>query len=234
MDWAPPMLTQDEIVNTITSTDTSNFGYSIGELFYNSEMKMLNKYNSLGNGVMQTWILFGDPSIDLKSKIPQNLDFSYKYINNTNELIINSNTDNILLGISENNKYLNSYIINKGITKIIIDSFEESFLLTFTKPNFKTIQNNQFKTNSVFSEKINSINVYPNPIDNSNNKLVIYGINSFNSISLIDVLGNEQKIETQIESNNVFITFENLKSGIYFLNIIDNNYQNIIKRIVIN
>ena len=41
--------------------------------------------------------------------------------------------------------------------------FLVSFLLTFTKPNFKTIQNNLFKTNSVFSEKINSINVYPNP-----------------------------------------------------------------------
>ena len=70
MDWAPPMLTQDEIINSITTNDTLNTIYSIGELFYESQIKMLNKYNSLGNGVMQTWILFGDPSIDLKTKIP--------------------------------------------------------------------------------------------------------------------------------------------------------------------
>lgn len=234
MDWAPPMLTQDEIVNAIISSEDINSAYSIGELFYGSQIKMLNKYNSLGNGVMQTWILFGDPTIDLKTKLPQNIDVSYNYMSKTNELQITSNTEKVLLGISENNKYLNSYIINKGITTITLDSIIQPVLLTFSKPNHKTIQYNLTKTNFLRSEYIDNINIFPNPISGAKNEFLINGLISFESISLLDILGKEQVLDYHIEDNNLKVKFENLKNGMYILKIKDSNKFDIIKRIIVN
>ena len=238
MDWAPPMLTQDEIVNSIVANDTIHNLYSIGELFYESQIKMLNKYNSLGNGVMQTWILFGDPSIDLKTKIPQDLDISYEYNNLTHELNINSKNDNVLLGLSKENQYIESYKLNKGKNKIILDNDYDSLLLTFTKPNYKTFQDTILKSSSTTSisstTTINKMNVFPNPLSVSNSEFTIFGISDIQSIKLFDLLGKELQIEPKIELDKIIVKFENLKSGIYLLNIQDNTNHFFTKRIILN
>lgn len=234
MDWAPPMLTQDEIVNTITTSNTDNTGFSLGELFYNSQIKMLNKYNTLGNGVMQTWILFGDPSLDLKSQIPQNLDFNYEYFKDKNELVVKSNTDNILLGISEQNKYLSSYLLKKGNTTIILDTNFKDVLLTFSKPNYKTVQYNLSETNSIKYLKNDYVTVYPNPISSLNTEIRITGIENYNSITLEDILGKNQQIHIKNEVDQVLVELNNLTSGIYFLNIKNIENQTITKRIIVN
>ncbi len=237
MDWAPPMLTQDEIVNSITTNDTLNTIYSIGELFYESQIKMLNKYNSLGNGVMQTWILFGDPSIDLKTKIPQVLDITYEHNSFTNELNINSKTDKVLLGLSKHNQYIESYILNKGNNKIILDNDYDSLLLTFTKPNYRTLQDSILvsSTTSISSTTtIDKIDVFPNPLSVSNSEFTIFGITNIQSIKLFDVLGKELQIEPKIELDKIIVKFENLNSGIYLLKIQENTNQIFTKRIILN
>ena len=237
MDWAPPMLTQDEIVNYITTNDTLNTIYSIGELFYESQIKMLNKYNSLGNGVMQTWILFGDPSIDLKTKIPQVLDITYEHNSFTNELNINSKTDKVLLGLSKHNQYIESYILNKGNNKIILDNDYDSLLLTFTKPNYRTLQDSILvsSTTSISSTTtIDKIDVFPNPLSVSNSEFTIFGITNIQSIKLFDVLGKELQIEPKIELDKIIVKFENLNSGIYLLKIQENTNHIFTKRIILN
>ena len=232
MDWAPPMLTQDEIINSITSSDTENTVYSIGELFYESQIKMLNKYNSLGNGVMQTWILFGDPSVDLKTKTPQDLDISYEYNSQTNELNVNSKTDKVLLGISKNDQYLSSMLLKLGLNKITIETSNKYALLTFTKPNFKTVQFDLNLSKKDTIETSNEIIIFPNPISSENTYFKIKGLNSYNSILLVDVLGKTYDVNIQNDQNDIKIEIQDLSSGIYFLKINDLNNQVITKRII--
>ena len=71
--WNPPMYGQDECVDILTEHYSSNIkhtwaGTSINGLFY-----MLDQYGSQnqGKGTYQAWILFGDPSLMLRTKTPQ-------------------------------------------------------------------------------------------------------------------------------------------------------------------
>lgn len=237
MDWAPPMLTQDEIINSIISNDTLENGYSIGELFYNSQAKMLNKYNSLGNGVMQTWILFGDPSIELKTKIPNFLEYKLDYVKKDSQLIINCETDKINMGISNKNNYLSSKTLNKGLNVISIDTSLNNILVTLTKPNYITKQiyiNTNDSTNLLKNELDKEYIIFPNPLNKTNSKINIKSKNSIESISLNDIFGNEIK-SYELNSNEISLDFpSNISSGIYFIKIKPFNTNNIlIKKISI-
>lgn len=233
MDWAPPMVTQDQIINFITSNDTINPYNTIGELFYESQIKMLDKYNLLGNGVMQTWILFGDPSLDLKTKIPKSLDLVYEYNKLSNELIINSKTNNVLLGISKSNSYISSANINSGINKIKLDTSYQSVLLTFTKPNFKTLQY-ELKIDTKNNIKQDSeISIFPNPSHSESSYFKIKGLNSYNQIELVDLLGKSFHIDIENNQDEIKIQYQDLSIGVYFLKIYDLNNQITSKRIII-
>ena len=75
MSWAPPMETQDEMTNILTEAYETHRNITLGGLFYNGQIGMLTEYNSNGTAkeVMQTWILFGDPSTIFRYDITQNI-----------------------------------------------------------------------------------------------------------------------------------------------------------------
>ena len=72
MSWAPPMATQDEIVDIIVEYYPNNQMHSFGALFYSGQMKMLDDYPNSGKEVVETWVLFGDPTTLFRSDIPSN------------------------------------------------------------------------------------------------------------------------------------------------------------------
>jgi hypothetical protein len=115
-----------------------------------------------------------------------------------------------------------------------LDTNFKDVLLTFSKPNFKTVQYNLTETNSIKNEKTDYVIVYPNPISSLNTEIRITGIENYNSITLEDVLGKNQQIHINKEVDQVLVKFNNLTSGIYFLNIKSNKNQTITKRIIVN
>ena len=70
MSWAPPMASQDEIVDILVESYPNNKMHSIGALFYSGQMKMLDDYPNPGKEVVETWVLFGDPATLFRSDIP--------------------------------------------------------------------------------------------------------------------------------------------------------------------
>jgi gingipain R len=73
MSWAPPMASQDEIVDILVESYPNNKMNSIGALFYSGQMKMLDDYPNSGKEVIETWVLFGDPSTLFRSDIPSEI-----------------------------------------------------------------------------------------------------------------------------------------------------------------
>ena len=181
---------------------------------------MLNKYNSLGNGVMQTWILFGDPSIELKTNIPKFLEFKLDFVKKDSQLIIDCETDKINIGISHENNYINSKKLNKGLNYITIDTNLNNILITLTKPNYisKQIYINIYDSIKLLNNELNNeYIIYPNPINKSNSKIHIKSKNSIESVSLNDIFGNEIK-SYELNSNDISFDFpSNISPGIYFI-----------------
>ncbi|MCL2436285.1 MAG: C25 family cysteine peptidase, partial [Lentimicrobiaceae bacterium] len=90
--WQPPMTAQDEYVNSVLDLPSPYSGAQPGILrtiagvWLNSSQKMLmqTNYNSAGMssklGDYNSWLVFGDPSLMIRSKTPQEMTVSHNNI----------------------------------------------------------------------------------------------------------------------------------------------------------
>ena len=142
MDWAPPMKTQDEIVTLLASpTSTKN---SLGSLFYTSQIAMLQKYGDFGNTTMNTWLFFGDPTLEFSYQPAAQLNFTSTVQKTSNQLKLNvsSSNENSQITVSYLNKFLTKGTIKNGECSINLpDSLiGKNVLLTGTKLNYIPLQ----------------------------------------------------------------------------------------------
>ena len=144
MDWAPPMKTQDEIVTLLAApTSTKN---SLGSLFYTSQIAMLQKYGDFGNTTMNTWLFFGDPTLEFSYQNPSQLNFTSTLQKVSSQLKLNfsSITENAQITVSYLNQFIAKGTINNGICSVHLpDSLlGKNILLTGTKLNYIPFQQN--------------------------------------------------------------------------------------------
>jgi len=71
--WDPPMDAQDEMVDILVETYPDNIKRTIGGLSYNGCMQMNDDYGSDGYDMTDTWVLFGDPSLEVRTNTPSNI-----------------------------------------------------------------------------------------------------------------------------------------------------------------
>ncbi|MBC8386121.1 MAG: T9SS type A sorting domain-containing protein, partial [Candidatus Cloacimonetes bacterium] len=79
--WAPPMRCQDEYVDLLCGAgDYEGFGTqksSIGGLWYNGSCDMLDVYGSQGDDMFETWIIFGDASLQVRTDTPEMMTINH-------------------------------------------------------------------------------------------------------------------------------------------------------------
>ncbi len=65
--WNPPMKGEDEMVNILTETYASIIKRTYGGITMNAMMSMLDTYTSSAYETMDTWNIFGDPSVMVRT-----------------------------------------------------------------------------------------------------------------------------------------------------------------------
>ncbi len=65
-EWAPPMAAQDEIADLLVREDK----YTFGGLCYNGSCLMIDEYSYWGPRMYNTWHIFGDPSMQVRTQTP--------------------------------------------------------------------------------------------------------------------------------------------------------------------
>jgi hypothetical protein len=68
--WDPPMEAQDEFNNILVGLYPDNQRTTYGALCYEGAMSMNDVYNADGWEMTDTWILFGDPSVQVRTDTP--------------------------------------------------------------------------------------------------------------------------------------------------------------------
>ncbi|MDZ7777587.1 MAG: C25 family cysteine peptidase [Bacteroidales bacterium] len=68
--WAPPMHGQDEMNDILTEQYENNIKRTFGGLSFNGCMEMNDEYGSQGDDMTDTWTLFGDPSVMVRTDNP--------------------------------------------------------------------------------------------------------------------------------------------------------------------
>jgi hypothetical protein len=120
-DWDSPMRGQDEITDLLIAEEKT----TIGGLYYNGSCDMLDNYATVGADMYKTWHIFGDASLVVRSKTPENMTVSHMptYFLGApafNVSVAGINSDNpALVSITDNGTLLGSaYTDNAGTASI--------------------------------------------------------------------------------------------------------------------
>lgn len=227
MAWAEPMQTQDEMAAIIGQTYPENHKTTLGGLFYNSQLSMLEKYPSgSGEEVMQTWVLFGDPSTQFRNK--QTLPLIVNHPGNvplsTTSVTVSCSVDGALVAISQNNILLGSAISSGGQAVITIPALTSNdyLLVTGTKQNYATYQNSVQVADGPLglNEQELAFNLYPNP---ANGELILNVMNGNAQTIRIISLDGKTVLEQEMNGNHMILNTASLRAGAYILEMNSEN-----------
>lgn len=238
MAWAQPMQTQDEMAEIIAETNSNNHKTTLGGLFYNSQLSMLEKYPA-GSGVevMQTWVLFGDPSAQFRNKqtLPIAVSHTGNVPMNTTSITVTCNVDGALVAVSQNNVLLGSAISSGGQALITIPTLttDDYLLVTATKQNYATYQHTVQVANGPLglNELELAFEVYPNPANDELHLLVSNGMAE--SVRIVGLDGKVVFAKQLLNGSQEAINTSSLKAGSYLVEITNSVGQSIQKNVQI-
>jgi len=89
--WNSPMAGQDAMTDILAESDSNNIKRTFAGLSINGCMKMIDLYGGDGKDMADTWTIFGDPSLMVRSANPMDLVVSHDSILYTGDSIITIN-----------------------------------------------------------------------------------------------------------------------------------------------
>ncbi len=108
--WNSPMRGEDEITDLLVGEELS----TIGGLYYSGSCAMMDAYGSDGIDMYETWHIFGDASLQVRTDIPEELTLTHSGILfvGSSEYTVNTGEANSLVAISYNGDLLASGYTN--------------------------------------------------------------------------------------------------------------------------
>lgn len=230
MAWAEPMQTQDEMTDIIVESYANNKKTTLGGIFYNAQMSTLEEYSSSATAVevMQTWVMFGDPSTVYRNKVT--MDMTVTHVGNvalgTTDVDVTCNTDGTTIAIVQDGVIIGKGIVSGGVVNITFPALTSNLPLTVTgtkqnyRPYIGSIQVADGPTglNDLLSE---AIVMYPNPSDDF---VTIGWDNSVapERISIQSVSGQEVYSASQFHGVTYTVNTDQIASGVYLVSVYAN------------
>ena len=124
--WQPPMTGQDEMVDILCEWRSADrFHHTFGGASLNGNMKILDLYPNDQGDTHNTWILFGDPNLMLRTATPESMNVSCQYdviFLGQGELHLHADADYALATLNRDGNVLCSVPIINGEATLIFDS----------------------------------------------------------------------------------------------------------------
>lgn len=114
--WNPPMDGQDEMVDILSQQYPSNLKYTFGGLSVNGCMKMNDDYGAAGDEMTDTWHIFGDPTLNVRTSTPQSMTVNHTTsipvgLSNLN---VNCSNNGALVSLTMNGQIIGTGIVVNG------------------------------------------------------------------------------------------------------------------------
>lgn len=118
--WAPPMSGQDEMYDLLVKDMDAKIRKTFGGVTLNGCMRMNEKYGGGGNSMTDTWTIFGDPSLILRTKTPVKATITHadNIFTFVPKFVVNCSAEGALAVVSENGKILNKAYVTGGKAEI--------------------------------------------------------------------------------------------------------------------
>lgn len=120
--WNPPMCGQDRMNEHITGANNRTHLFTFGSIAFNGIIHMLDVYND--DEVARTWILFGDPTLAVRTAVPQQLTLSYSEVQplGVSNISFTSAVENAKVVMTKNGEIVASGRIQNGSLTLDISS----------------------------------------------------------------------------------------------------------------
>lgn len=100
--WQPPMTGQDEMVGILSESFEDNIKRTYGGISINGSMKMLDLHGASGIETHDTWTLFGDPTLLVRTDTPEQMNVTHNptmFLGSTS-FSVSCDTDDAVVTIS--------------------------------------------------------------------------------------------------------------------------------------
>ena len=203
--WYPPMCAQDEMVDILTETVVGVRTRSFGGISINGCLKMNDEYGSAGNDMTNTWHIFGDPSLMVRTSQPLaiNVTHSQTTVVGANSADVNVDVENALVALVQNGILLGKAFVSGGIAHVTFDPIVtiENITVTVTAFNRIPYQGSITVTAPNTAFIINSGNVISDLLGN-NNQQADYNEELLMHVSLENVGTMPSTIISAVMSSN--------------------------------
>lgn len=117
--WNPPMCAQDEMNRILTDNLNDFYPKTFGCISHNGMMKMNDEYAEGGFEMTATWVLFGDPTITLRTAAPVQVDVVHPPVVETgiSTLTFDCNTEGAVVSLTQNGEVIaTGTVVNGSVT----------------------------------------------------------------------------------------------------------------------
>ena len=126
--WQPPMYGQDEMVDILIESYEDNIKHTLGGTSINGIMKIIDQYGASDLNAYAThqgWVLYGDPSLMLRTKAPEVMTVTHSggiAPTETSYLVNVSNGEGAVATITRNFEILGTAKVENGVANITMAS----------------------------------------------------------------------------------------------------------------
>jgi len=202
--WAPPMEGQDEMTNILTENALYPTRHTIGGVSLMGMASMIDAYEGGGINMADTWNIFGDPSVVLRTAMPQQLVANHApFVSiNAGNISIACEVEGATIAASYEGNILGVGTVENGLLNLELNNIAGpiTFMLTGTAYNHIPYQAEVSVTVDAGVYMISSIN-YVNDANGNDNGLADYSEEvsvdlDFSNVGLADADGLSAEVTT--------------------------------------
>ncbi len=114
--WNPPMDAQDEMVDVLTENIPANIKHTFGGLSMSGCMKMNDTYGTQGDDMTDTWNIFGDPSLMVRTDTPKVMMVTHPntVVVGAMQMVVNCNSEGARVALSINGQLISTAQVSNG------------------------------------------------------------------------------------------------------------------------
>jgi hypothetical protein len=139
--WAPPMEGQDEMNKIVANMAGINTRHTFGSIHYHGCASMNDEYGSAGDEMTDTWILMGDPTVQLRTAMPVQIAVTHPstIFFGTDQLNVQCNVEDALICLTIDGEIIATGIVVGGQCSLSFDAISSQSVILLTATSFNTI-----------------------------------------------------------------------------------------------
>ncbi len=216
--WNPPMEGQDEMNDVLVESYSDNIKRTFAGIGVSGCLKMNDTYGQDGYDMTDTWLVFGDPSVVIRTAMPENLVVNHDQIAfiGSNKFDISCNVNGAIACITMDGEIQGTAVIANGEATINIPVLSEISTFTLTVTAFNHLPYvKEIEVIPLDGPYVTYKNYSINDPDGNNNQQLDYGESVFLNLAMENA-GTEDAVYSSITiSTNDQYTVINDASEIY-------------------